>query len=214
MKLHLVISGLLALLVAASGYATTLKLDPDIDLLVLDGRKISGSLLKGAEGLELNSGEHQFLFQVEKTLQPVHRATTKHYISVPMIVTFTAHTQSVTIQLPPLLTPGEGHDFDKIADFRLLDEHGGEIISKRDRLVGRYYNTDVEKAMMAYNRNGEIASVPRFALQSHAATEIPSSVDFVLSDTATERLLQLWFHQVDDATRQRFISWIKALRAT
>lgn len=66
MKLHLVLSGLLALLVVASCQATTLKLAPEIDLLVLDGRKISGSLLRGAEGLELERGEHQLLFRVEK----------------------------------------------------------------------------------------------------------------------------------------------------
>lgn len=50
MKLHMAITGLLALLVAANLQATTLKLSADIDLLVLDGRKISGSLLKGQTG--------------------------------------------------------------------------------------------------------------------------------------------------------------------
>lgn len=68
MKLHMAITGLLALLVAANLQATTLKLSADIDLLVLDGRKISGSLLKGADGLELERGEHQLLFRVEKRL--------------------------------------------------------------------------------------------------------------------------------------------------
>ncbi|WP_338567588.1 DUF2057 family protein [Erwinia sp. E_sp_B01_3] len=73
MKLRLVMTGVLALLVAANVSATTLKLAPDIDLLVLDGRKISGSLLKGAEGLELEQGQHQVLFRVEKSLKKMRK---------------------------------------------------------------------------------------------------------------------------------------------
>lgn len=39
MKLSLAVTGLITLLVSASCSAITLKLDPQIDLLVLDGRK-------------------------------------------------------------------------------------------------------------------------------------------------------------------------------
>ena len=56
MKLFMAVTGLIMLLVSASCHAITLKLDPEIDLLVLDGRKISGSLLKGADSLEKSRG--------------------------------------------------------------------------------------------------------------------------------------------------------------
>lgn len=214
MKLRLVLSGLIALLVAASCQATTLKLAPEINLLVLDGRKISGSLLKGAEGLELEHGEHQFLFRVEKTLPKDRHIAARQYVSVPLIVTFTAKAKSVTIRLPELETSREVKQFDKSPDFQLIDEQGKEIASKRDRLMSSH-SSDLEQAMMAYNRDGQVASVPRFA-RPQATTSInpPVPADLALNDTPAERLLNLWFHQVDSATRQRLVMWMKALRAS
>ncbi len=66
MKLSLAVTGLLLLLVSATCHAITLKLAPEIDLLVVDGRKMTGSLLKGADSLELDGGQHQLLFRVDK----------------------------------------------------------------------------------------------------------------------------------------------------
>lgn len=214
MKLRLVLSGLIALLVAASCNATTLKLAPEIDLLVLDGRKISGSLLKGAEGLELERGEHQFLFRVVKPLDKDRYHPVREYVSVPLIATFTAQAKSVTIRLPVLQTLHDRRHFDKAADFRLVDEQGHEIVSRRDHLLPSHHS-DLEQAMIAYNRNGQVASVPRFA-QPQATTTITQSMpaDLAVNDTATERLLNLWFHQVDAATRQRLVLWMRALRAS
>ncbi|THD32044.1 DUF2057 family protein, partial [Pantoea sp. R102] len=108
MKLSLAVTGLLLLLVSATCHAITLKLDPQIDLLVLDGRKISGSLLKGADSLELERGQHQFLFRVDK---PCADAT--HFRSELMIVTFTADAHSVAIRLPALNNRRERSLFDK-----------------------------------------------------------------------------------------------------
>lgn len=214
MKLRLVLSGLIALLVVASCNATTLKLAPEIDLLVLDGRKISGSLLKGAEGLELERGEHQFLFRVQKSLEKDRHHTAREYVSVPLIVSFNAQAKSVTIRLPALQTLHDRRRFDKTADFQLVDEQGHEIASRRDRLLATG-NSDLEQAMITYNRNGQVASVPRFA-QPQATTSITQFMpaDLAVNDTATQRLLNLWFHQVDSATRQRLVLWMNALRAS
>lgn len=208
MKLRLVLSGIIALLIAASCQATTLKLAPEIELLVLDGRKISGSLLKGAEGLELERGEHQFLFRIDKTT-----GSNRQYVSAPMIATFNAQTQSVTIRLPALQNHNDVKKFERTPDFQLVDEQGNEIASKRDRLLNGHDN-DLEQAMITYNRTGKIASVPRFA-QPHAAASVSAPAgDLALNQTSAERLLNLWFHQVDTATRQRLLLWMKALRAS
>lgn len=68
MKFGLVVAGILAVCCSAPAIATTLKLAPEIDLLVVDGKNMSGSLLKGADSLELNSGQHQILFKIAKPL--------------------------------------------------------------------------------------------------------------------------------------------------
>lgn len=208
MKLSLAVTGLLVLLVSASCHAITLKLDPEIDLLVLDGRKISGSLLKGADSLELERGQHQFLFRVEK---PGADAT--HFQSVPMIVTFNANASSVAIRLPALDNRRERNAFDKALNFQLIDERGNEIASVRDRLP-KESDSDLEKAMVNYNRNAQAASVPRFALQSASLPDAKMDLDFAWQDAGDLPSLQRWFERFDAATRQRFISWMKTLRAS
>lgn len=208
MKLYKVITGLVIMLIVSSAQATTLKLSADIDLLVLNGHKISGSLLKGADGLELERGEHQLLFRVEKSLQPLSHAPTQ-WVSAPQIVTFTTRSRTVTIRLPTITTLREARAFDKHPQFVLLNENGAEIASRRDSL-NLPAQSNFEKAMLHYNLNGRIASVPRFAQQSTASLNQNVAMD----RTPAERVLHLWYQQVDAATRQRFITLIKALHTS
>jgi len=208
MKLSLTATGLLLLLVSASCQAITLKLDPEIELLVLDGRKISGSLLKGAGSLELDRGQHQFLFRVEKP-----GADAAHFQSVPMIVTFSANAHSVAIRLPALTNRRERTTFDKTLNFQLIDERGIEITSLRDHLP-KPGDNDFEKAMVNYNRDAHAASVPRFALHSLSAGEAQLNLDYAWQDVSDLPSLQGWFKRFDAATRLRFISWMKTLRTS
>ena len=60
---------LIALCLPISVSATTLRLSSEVDLLVLDGKKVSSSLLRGADSIELENGPHQLVFRVEKTIQ-------------------------------------------------------------------------------------------------------------------------------------------------
>jgi len=206
MKLSPAVTGIIALLVTASCPAITLKLDPQIDLLVLDGRKIAGSLLKGADSLELEQGQHQFLFRVEK---PCPDAT--HFQSVPMIVTFTAEAHSVAIHLPSLNSRRERSTFNKLLNFRLIDERGTEIASLRDRLP-QSSSGDMMQAMMAYNRAAQTASVLRFAASS--ATAVSENPDFAWQDASDLPSIQRWFKRFDAATRQKLLSWMKTLRTS
>ncbi|BFO09439.1 hypothetical protein GGER_19490 [Serratia rubidaea] len=100
MKFGLVVTGLLGVCLSLPAVATTLKLSPDIELLVVDGKQMTGSLLKGADSLELNGGQHQLLFKVSK---PLHAASKPPslYTSPLMLVAFNTHNVStVAIQLP------------------------------------------------------------------------------------------------------------------
>lgn len=51
----------LALCLPVTVFATTLRLSNEVDLLVLDGKKVSSSLLRGAESIELENGPHQLV---------------------------------------------------------------------------------------------------------------------------------------------------------
>lgn len=213
MKLSLAVTGLLTLLVSASCYAITLKLDPQIDLLVLDGRKISGSLLKGADSLELDRGQHQFLFRVEK-LRNDQPDTVQRYQSVPMIVTFTAAAKTITIKLPSLETKRERYHFDRTLNFQLVDEHGKEIVSMRDHLPASA-SADMEKAMLNYNRTGQVASVPQFARQVKTSSSSSRlTADLAWTPQAELPSLHRWFQRFDEATRQQFMTLVKMLRTS
>ncbi len=89
--------------------------------------------MKGADSLELERGQHQFLFRVEQPADP-RKTALPGYQSVPMIVAFTAAAKTITIRLPPLTSARERHNFDRTLAFRLVDEKGKEIFSVRDRL--------------------------------------------------------------------------------
>ncbi len=63
-----IVTPLIALCLPVSVFATTLRRSTDVDLLVLDGKKVSSSLLRGADSIELDHGPHQLVFRVEKTI--------------------------------------------------------------------------------------------------------------------------------------------------
>ncbi len=176
--------------------ASTLKLSPDIELLVLDGQEIYASLLKGAERIELEKGLHQFLFRVHKSLPGYYRY--RQYLSSPLIVTFTASTQSVSIQLPPLKTQRDRQRFNTSADFQLIDEKNHIIDSQRDKLpdaTGR----NLGQAMLDYNNNDYVASVSQFA-KSHLnpRQRLLNSPDNIAHIPKPKTLLPLWYQRLDD----------------
>ena len=97
-----IVSAVIALVMPVCVCATTLRLSTDIDLLVLDGKKISSSLLRGAESIELDNGPHQLVFRVEKTIGLANHEQ-RMYISPPLIVSFnTQRVSQVNITLPRL----------------------------------------------------------------------------------------------------------------
>lgn len=77
----------LALCLPVTVFATTLRLSNEIDLLVLDGKKVSSSLLRGAESIELENGPHQLVFRVEKTIR-LPGNEERLYISPPLVISF------------------------------------------------------------------------------------------------------------------------------
>lgn len=213
MKLSMVIAGMLVMLIATLAQATTLKLSTDIDLLVLDGHKISGSLLKGADGLELEQGEHQLLFRVERAVSR-NAQTAVNWVSQPQIVTFSTRTQSVVIRLPALQTLRDGKHFDKNPQFILVDERGLEVDSKRDALRPQA-QVDLEQAMVQYNLDNKVASVPHFAQPMRRSAQAGNVLqDMATSQHPAERMLRLWYLQVDSATRQRFVMLMNALHTS
>ncbi|WP_435947788.1 curli synthesis inhibitor [Dryocola sp. BD586] len=196
--------------------ATTLRLSTDIDLLVLDGKKVSSSLLKGADSIELDNGAHQIVFRVEKNVRANAREQ-RLYISQPLVVSFdTKEISQVNFNLPHIENEKESEVFDGAPHLQLLDGSAVVIPIKLDVLAitpapqGIDYENDTQR----YNQAGKIASMPQFAVMmadDSALLSRTSELDPPVrpSETLTEQRLKYWFVQADKTTRERFLQWVK-----
>lgn len=222
MKFGLVVAGILAVCCSASATATTLKLAPEIDLLVVDGKNMSGSLLKGADSLELNSGQHQILFKVAKYLPTDPKLL---YSSPPLVVVFnTRNTRSVAIKLPVIKTEQDSIKFSKNPSYQLIGDNGRPLSVRHDVLHQDNLNTSatLETVMATYNVGQFSASVPSFAaIPPSPVRAVPGTTIAVVGtnpaqktsnlqgENVEEQMLQYWFLQADSDTQQRFLLWAK-----
>ncbi|MEL5297778.1 DUF2057 family protein [Serratia nevei] len=214
MKFGLVVAALLSISMPAA--ATTLKLSPDIDLLVVDGKKMTGSLLKGADSLELDGGQHQLLFKVTKTVRSGQH--TQAYASLPLVATFnTQKISQVAIELPRIENDRDAQRFDRTLNYLVVDKDGNTLPFRHDVLHpdSVTFNTDLEKVMTDYNRQNRPASVPSF-IQANAgnasalalaAAPINAPTVTLKGENVSEQMLQYWFQQADKETQKRFLRW-------
>ncbi|CAI1702122.1 DUF2057 family protein [Serratia proteamaculans] len=215
MKFGLMVAGLLSISISMPAVATTLKLSPDIDLLVVDGKKMTGSLLKGADSLELDGGQHQLLFKVVKSVRSGQNDQTA-YTSPPLIATFnTQNVSSVAIELPRIENVRDGQRFDKTLNYQVIDKNGNALVMKHDVLHpdSVTLSVDLEKVMTDYNSQKRPASVPAF---THARSTASSSLGSAVLNSPTvtlkgenvsEQMLQYWYQQADKETQKRFLHW-------
>jgi uncharacterized protein YccT (UPF0319 family) len=204
------------LLLPHESWATTLRLSTDIDLLVLDGKKVSSSLLRGADSLELDNGPHQMVFRVEKNIRTTTREQ-RLYISPPLIVSFdTKEVNQVNFNLPRIENDKESDEFDQAPHLQLLDGNAAVIPLKMDILPVKTtpQGIDYEQDTQFYNKAEKTASVKGFATMMADDSELLSKASELdapsrQSDTLTEQRLRYWFLQADKPTRDRFLQWVK-----
>ncbi|ENA0611675.1 DUF2057 family protein [Enterobacter bugandensis] len=209
-------SAVVALVMPVCVFATTLRLSTDIDLLVLDGKKVSSSLLRGADSIELDNGPHQLVFRVEKTVRLASHEQ-RMYISPPLIVSFnTQRIGQVNFSLPRLETEKESLAFDASPRIELLDGDSMPIPVKLDILAitTTPKGIDYEADTQIYNKASRRASLPQFATMMADDSTLLSGVSELdvippQSQTLTEQRLKFWFQQADPETRARFLQWAK-----
>lgn len=189
--------------------ATTLKLRPDIELVMVDGKKVPGSLLNGADSLELEKSYHQIVFQVLKSVGS-SVGTKQTYRSPGLITVFDARNLSeVAIRLPDLDDAAARQNFSQSPTYQLVDSKNLPIPIRTDVLpVGATeLSGEIEKRMADYNRSGQAAAAIMFA-------PLPSAKVSTTSNAAANPLdplsiMQYWFQQADKNTRQRFLEWAR-----
>lgn len=209
-------SAVIALIMPVCVFATTLRLSTDIDLLVLDGKKVSSSLLRGADSIELDNGPHQVVFRIEKTIRLTNHEQ-RMYLSPPLVMSFdTQRVSQVNFHLPRLETEKESMTFDAAPRIELLDGDATPIPVKLDilALTKAPKGTDYEADTQIYNKASRPASLPQFATPMADDSTLLSGVSELdvippQSQTLTEQRLKFWFQQADPDTRARFMQWAK-----
>lgn len=195
-----------------NGLATTLRLSGDIELLMLDGKKVSSSLLRGAESLELENGPHQLVFRVEKTIS-LNNHQKMLYTSPTLIASFnTQSVNQVNFSLPEMNTHKQAEQFDNTPRVALLDGNAAPIPVRLDVLEmdENIYTEDYETATERYNKSGKIAALPRLPQKiadDSSLLSASSELDIPPSQTFTEQRLKYWYQKADPATRKRFFEW-------
>lgn len=231
MKFGLVIISLVTTCLSLPAMAATLKLPNEITLLALDGKKISGSILKGSEGLELASGQHQILFRIQKVVGKSSRDQ-DFYTSVPLITHFDVkNAKTISINIPQIDSEREAKIFDKNPQFDVMNEDGKIIPAVKDKLnlQGLIIAADFEIELAKYNAGNNPASVPSLAqittvtvapaMTYAAPTTTTSMVNpsqpvaqtsvTLKGENVAEQMLQYWYQQADKETQKRFNDWTK-----
>ena len=184
-----IVTALIALCLPVTVFATSLRLSNDIDLLVLDGKKVSSSLLRGAESIELENGRHQLVFRVEKTIR------------------LSSHEERLNNER-------DATHFDDAPRVELLDGDAMPIPVKLDILsiTSTAKIVDYEMETERYNKAAKHASLPQFATMMADDSSLLSGVSELdrvppQSQTLTEQRLKYWFQQADAQTRSNFLQW-------
>lgn len=204
----------LILMMPALAWGTTLRLSGEIDLLVLDGKRVSSSLLKGADSIEIDNGPHQLVLRVEKNFSagPPGRYT---WISPPLVLSFDSkEIDQVNIVLPHIDTRKEGERFAAMPQIKLVDGLSKPIAARLDKLEIHPdpRGTDYEEETQRYNKAGKKASIPAFAdlaIENKTQDLAANGLDRVPSETLTEQRLKYWFNQADKSTRAKFLRWAR-----
>ncbi|MBA7790276.1 DUF2057 family protein [Citrobacter freundii] len=210
-----IVTALIALCLPVTVFATSLRLSNDIDLLVLDGKKVSSSLLRGADSIELENGRHQLVFRVEKTIRLSSSHEERLYISPPLVISFdTQLVSQVNFHLPRLSNERDATHFDDAPRVELLDGDSMPIPVKLDILsiTSTAKIVDYEIETERYNKAAKHASLPQFATMMADDSSLLSGVSELdrvppQSQTLTEQRLKYWFQQADAQTRSNFLQW-------
>ncbi|KHT58770.1 hypothetical protein RJ45_24820 [Photobacterium gaetbulicola] len=185
-----------------------LELPYPADLVVVNGVEQDGN-----DTLTLPNGVNQFAFRYIDSL----RENGDDYLfkSDVIIVKFEASDTTLKLDLPKLRTGQDARKFARAPQLALIAADGEKISFEQDKLIksGVQFGRDFEKEIAIYNQSGKVASV------ATAATAVPATLPATAQPAATspkppvdqqqtrnvaENMLNYWYEQADEATRERF----------
>lgn len=195
-------------------------------LLVLDGKGAEKLNKMSHVSLSLSDGRHQLVFQLKTLVR--EGGDSKMFTSSPYIMTFDlAGDQTFTITAPKLKTV---RDTDKLSrspktQFSITNQKGQTIpfelsvLNKSGLLIGADTVEDIQKFNLSDNPAAvrEMAGIVYIATPQGVSYQVAQQSVMPAPTTAqpmSENMLQYWYNQADEVTRERFLKWASESKAS
>ena len=191
-----------------------LELPYSAELVLVNGQEANGNA-----PLTLENGENQIAFRYQNS----YRENGEHQLfkSDVIIVTFAGEDTSYQLELPKLRSAQDTQKFNKTPSVSLLDSQGKQVNFAQDKLMkhGLQFGRDFEAEIAAYNHTDKPAALKLAAADNnqpvvaavHPAKPQAQGEQQPQGKNVAENMLNYWYEQADEATRQRFKARINQL---
>jgi len=176
-----------------------LELPYSAELVLVNGLEADGN-----DPVLLSNGENQVAFRYQDS----YRENGEHQLfkSDVVIMKFSGQDSTYHLELPKLRTAQDTQRFNKSPALTLTDGQGKSIDFQQDKLMkhGLQFGRDLEKEIAQYN----LTDKPAALKSAVAITTLPAIAP--VGDTkqqgknVAENMLNYWYSQADEATRERF----------
>lgn len=162
---------------------------------------VNGYEANGNDSLTLKNGENQIAFRYQDGYR--ENGEHKQFKSNVIIVTFEGQDSTYNLELPKLRTVQDTHKFNKNPAITLTDHQGNQVNFTQDKLIksGLQFGRDYEAEIASYNLTDKPA-VLKSAAAIHPQTA--KGQQHPQGKNVAENMLNYWYEQADEATRERF----------
>lgn len=203
--------GLSLVLLSSGLQAATLSSGKNVELLVVDGKKVQSSFWSPTETVELQPGRHQIVLRFDGELKNGSKKTM--YTTRPYLFEMDVPDDDATITLPRLasLSQAKAH-FARGAQWQLELSDGSTQALSYVELHGKGMGAfkDMEALVADYNRQQGITFEQGYAVDlKQAAVEVTEQGEVTISGDALAQL-KLWYSKANAEQKVAFKQWSKA----
>ncbi|MGF1729559.1 YccT family protein [Photobacterium kasasachensis] len=203
--------GLSLVLLSGGLQAATVSSSKNVELLVVDGKKVQSSFWSPSESVELQPGRHQIVVRFDGELKNGSKKTM--YTTRPYLFEMDVPDDDVTITLPRLTTLSQAKaHFNRGVQWQLESSDGSTSLLSYVELEGKGFGAfkNMEELVADYNRQHGITFEQGYAVNlEQAAVEVSEQGEVMISGDALAQL-KLWYVKASAEEKAAFYQWAKA----
>ncbi len=190
-------------------------LNQGTSILAVNGQNIEDTGLFDSKGkVQLPNGKNQILVEytaeIGKDAEDIVLETSESYVLL-----FEAKDQNLRLQTPKIKSYYDLNEFNSTPQWKIVDAQGktikyqSAILAKEGFQLARNY----ENELKVFNQSGSSAALASLQVERHQFNESPVVKNQPASTPKTDQkmigeMLQYWYQQADENTRNNFKSWI------